>query len=406
MNREFSHRPLLNQRRILLGVTGGIACYKSAELVRRLKDYGADVRVAMTAGARAFVNPLTFQALSGNPVHTELLDEKAEAGMGHIELAKWADLVLVAPATANFIERLARGSGDDLLSTLCLATTAPVQVAPAMNQAMWSHTATRTNIDALKHLNVGILGPGSGSQACGDTGAGRMLEPLEILDLATGAFAKGPLSDKKVLLTAGPTQEAIDPVRYLSNHSSGKMGYSLAAAAAAAGAETVLVSGPVALEVPARVKRVSVASAEEMLGAVMAEIDDTDLFIASAAVADYRASNISGQKIKKTDGHLSLELVKTVDILLTVGCLENKPFTVGFAAESENLVDHARDKLERKNLDLIIANDISRTDIGFGQDENEVLLMARDVQKSLPKTGKHILGKQLINEICNLWIKE
>lgn len=405
MNQEFPNRSVLNQRNILLGVSGGIACYKSAELVRRLKDYGADVRVVMTSGAEAFVSTLTFQALSGNPVHTELLDDKAEAGMGHIELAKWADLILIAPATANFIERLAQGRGDDLLSTLCLATTAPVQVAPAMNQAMWSNTATQKNIERLKNLKIGVLGPGSGSQACGDVGSGRMLEPLEIVDLACGAFDKGILTGKKVVITAGPTRETIDPVRYLSNHSSGKMGYSLAAAAATAGAETILISGPVALETPARVTRVDVESAEQMMDAVMAEIEDTGLFIAAAAVADYRAANIAEQKIKKTEEHLTLELIKNPDILNTVGLLENKPFTVGFAAESEKLREHAQSKLQRKNLDLIIANDISRSDIGFGHDENEVLLITENSERALPKTSKQLLGKQLISDICDLWLK-
>jgi len=406
MNQEISDRSLLNKRHILLGVTGGIACYKSAELVRRLKDYGADVRVVMTAGAEAFVSTLTFQALSGNPVHTELLDDKAEAGMGHIELAKWADLILVAPATANFIERLAQGRGDDLLSTLCLATTAPVQVAPAMNQAMWNNAATQVNIQALRNLKVGILGPGSGSQACGDVGSGRMLEPMDILDLSTGVFAKGPFSGKKVVITAGPTQEAIDPVRYLSNHSSGKMGYALAEAAAAAGAKTLLISGPVSLETPARVERINVESTEQMLAAVMDEIEDTDLFIASAAVADYRPAAVAEQKIKKNADSLSLELIKNPDILLTVGHLEKKPFTVGFAAESEKLIEHATGKLERKKLDIIIANDISRSDIGFGQDENEVLLITKNSQKALPKASKQILAKQLVSEICDVWRTE
>ena len=404
MNQDNTRRSLLNQRRILLGVTGGIACYKSAELVRRLKDCGADVRVVMTKGAEAFINALTFQAVSGNPVHSALLDEKAEAGMGHIELAKWADLILVAPATANFIERLAQGRGDDLLSTLCLATSAPVSVAPAMNQAMWANPATRSNIATLKQVGIGLLGPGSGSQACGDIGAGRMLEPMEILELACGAFEKGPLTGKKVVITAGPTREAIDPVRYLSNYSSGKMGYAIAAAAAAAGAETLLVSGPVALETPSRVQRIDVESAEQMMDAVMSEIANTDLFIASAAVADYRPVEVAEQKIKKKSETLALELVKNPDILQNVGHLNNKPFTVGFAAESEKLIEHARSKLERKNLDLIIANDISRADIGFGNDENEVLLITDDAQKNLPKTSKELLGKQLIQEICDLWL--
>ncbi len=405
MNRE-DRLELLDKRRILLGVTGGIACYKSCELIRRLRDQGAEIRVAMTAGAQAFVTPMTYQALSGNPVHRDLLDERAEAAMGHIELAKWADLVLVAPATANFIERLAQGRGDDLLSTICLATTAPIAVAPAMNQAMWSNLATGRNIEMLRTRRVSILGPGSGSQACGDLGEGRMLEPAEILDLSAGLFTTGPLTGKRVMVTAGPTREAVDPARYLSNQSSGKMGYALAEAAVAAGAHTVLVSGPVSLDCPARVNLVQVESAEDMLGAVMTEIASTDLFIACAAVADYRPARRQAQKIKKNEDRMTLDLVKTPDILNTVGHLENRPFCVGFAAESNNLLDYARDKLERKNIDLIIANDISRQDIGFGQNDNEVFLLSRDHTRHFTKTPKHALASELIDEICAIWNTE
>jgi len=396
-------RSQLYGRNILLGVTGGIACYKSCELVRRLKEFGADVRVVMTKGALAFVTPLSFQAVSGHPVHTELLDEKAEAGMGHIELAKWADRVLIAPASANFIERLARGSGDDLLSTLCLATQAPIQVAPAMNQAMWSNRACQNNIHTLKHNTIAIFGPGSGEQACGDTGTGRMLEPLELVELVANSFATGQLTGKKVLITAGPTREAIDPVRFLSNQSSGKMGYALARAAANEGAEVVLVSGPVSLPSPPRARRINVQSAQEMFDAVMAEVNNTDLFIACAAVADYRLAAIAEQKIKKTDDRLTLELVKNLDILESVGQLSAKPFCVGFAAESERVLEHAREKLQRKKIDLIIANDISRKDIGFEQDDNEVCLVAASGEKTFPKAAKNMLAKQLINEICQRW---
>jgi phosphopantothenoylcysteine decarboxylase/phosphopantothenate--cysteine ligase len=399
-------RSQLYGRKILLGVTGGIACYKSCELVRRLKEYGADVRVVMTQGAQAFVTPLSFQAVSGHPVHTELLDEKAEAGMGHIELAKWADRVLVAPASANFIERLARGSADDLLTTLCLATQAPIQVAPAMNQAMWSNTASQKNIQALKANGIALFGPDSGVQACGDIGAGRMLEPLALVDLVAQSFESGPLTGKKVLITAGPTREAIDPVRYLSNHSSGKMGYALAQAAADAGAEVILVSGPVSLPNPARVRRIDVQSAQDMLTAVQAEINDTDLFIACAAVADYRVNQIASQKIKKTDETLSLELVRNPDILEIVGQMDERPFCVGFAAESEKVLEHARAKLQRKNIDLIIANDISREDIGFGKDENEVVLITPTEDTPIPKTDKHLLARQLIDQIGQLWLGE
>lgn len=398
-------RSQLYGRNILLGVTGGIACYKSCELVRRLKEFGAEVRVVMTKGAQAFITPLSFQAVSGHPVHTELLDEKAEAGMGHIELAKWADRVLIAPASANFIERLARGSGDDLLSTVCLATRAPIQIAPAMNQAMWSNLACQNNIHHLKNNSIAIFGPGTGDQACGDTGAGRMLEPMELVDLVANSFATGQLTGKKVLITAGPTREAIDPVRYLSNHSSGKMGYSLCKAAADEGAEVVLISGPVSLPTPARARRIKVQSAREMLDAVMAEISDTDLFIACAAVADYRVAATAEQKIKKTNDRLVLELVKNQDILETVGQLTAKPFCVGFAAESERVLEHARDKRQRKNVDLIIANDISRQDIGFEQDDNEVCLITASGEKSLPKADKNILSRQLIDEICQLWLR-
>lgn len=398
-------RSQLYGRNILLGVTGGIACYKSCELVRRLKEFGAEVRVVMTKGAQAFITPLSFQAVSGHPVHTDLLDEKAEAGMGHIELAKWADRLLIAPASANFIEKLARGSGDDLLSTVCLATRAPIQVAPAMNQAMWSNWACQNNIHHLKNNSIAIFGPGTGDQACGDTGAGRMLEPMELVDLVANSFATGQLTGKKVLITAGPTREAIDPVRYLSNHSSGKMGYSLCRAAADEGAEVVLISGPVSLPAPARTRRINVQSAREMLDAVMAEISDTDLFIACAAVADYRVAAPAEQKIKKTDDRLVLELVKNQDILETVGQLTTKPFCVGFAAESERVLENARDKLQRKNVDLIIANDISRQDIGFEQDDNEVCLITASGKKPLPKADKSILSRQLIDEICQLWLR-
>jgi len=397
-------RSQLYGRNILLGVTGGIACYKACELVRRLKEFGADVRVVMTQGSLAFVTPLSFQAVSGNPVYTELLDEKAEAGMGHIELAKWADRVLITPASANFIERLARGSAEDLLSTICLATQAPVQVAPAMNQAMWSNPACQKNIETLKKHHIAIFGPGSGEQACGDIGAGRMLEPFELVDLLAASFEKGPLSGKKVLITAGPTREAVDPVRYLSNNSSGKMGYALAQAAAEAGAEVVLVSGPVSLPTPVRVKRVDTQSAMDMLQAVNKEIPTTDLFIACAAVADYRAEHIAEQKIKKTGDRLTLKLVKNPDILETVGQMDSRPFCVGFAAESENVLANARTKLLQKKADLIIANDISRPDIGFGQDANEVNLISASEEIKIPKMEKKILARQLIKEIRQRWL--
>ena len=392
----------LSNRRILLGVTGGIACYKSAELVRRLKDTGADVRVVLTSGAEAFVRPLTFQAVSGNEVHTDLLDPEAEAGMGHIELAKWADRILVAPATANFISRLAQGRGDDLLSTLCLATESPVIVSPAMNQAMWSNPATQTNMEILQKRGIQVFGPGSGSQACGDVGAGRMLEPMELVKLTAETFNNGKLAGKKVVITAGPTREAIDPVRYISNHSSGKMGYALAQAVAEAGANCVLVSGPVNLSAPVNVKTVSVNSAAEMHAAVMQEISDTDVFIGSAAVADYRAVEVAEQKIKKNDDEMVIKLVKNPDILKDVSYLESRPFCVGFAAESEKLVEHARGKLERKKLDFVVANDISRSDIGFNQEHNEVVLVTAEGEEGIPKTSKANLAKTIVAKIATL----
>lgn len=396
---DISIQNSLANRNILLGVTGGIACYKSAELVRRLKDAGADVRVVMTSGAEAFVTPLTFQAVSGNPVHTSLLDPEAEAGMGHIELAKWADRILVAPASANFISRFAQGNGEDLLSTLCLATTAPVLLAPAMNQAMWANAATQENINLAVARGAQTLGPGSGEQACGDIGEGRMLEPMELVRLTAESFESGALTGKKVVITAGPTREAIDPVRYISNHSSGKMGYALAEAATAAGANCVLISGPVALVAPDNLKFVSASSAADMYRAVMAEIDDADVFIGSAAVADYRPVTIAEQKIKKSEDEMNIRLVKNPDILSEVSHLKNRPYTVGFAAESEKLIEHAQDKLERKKLDLIVANDISRSDIGFDQDANEVVLISKESVEPLPKDSKKELARILVEKI-------
>ncbi len=375
----------LTNKRILLGVTGGIAAYKSAELVRRLKDAGADVRVVMTRSAQEFVGPLTFQALSGRPVHTDLLDEKAEAAMGHIELARWGDALLVAPASANFIARLAGGEGTDLLSTLCLATRAPILLAPAMNQAMWANTATAENIAALTRRKVQMIGPESGNQACGDIGPGRMSEVPEILAAVAGLFKSGVLQGRKVVITAGPTREALDPVRYISNHSSGKMGYALAEAAMEAGAETVLVSGPVALAQPDRVQRILVESAEEMLAAVEAEMRDADIFIGSAAVADYRPLKSESAKIKKGASELTLTLVQNPDILAKVA--KNRAiYVVGFAAETHNVESYACDKLQRKDLDMIVANDVSRSDIGFNSDQNAITVIER---KSARKNDTH-----------------
>ncbi|MFD1216888.1 bifunctional phosphopantothenoylcysteine decarboxylase/phosphopantothenate--cysteine ligase CoaBC [Microbulbifer celer] len=395
---------LLADKRILLGVTGGIAAYKSADLVRRLQDQGATVRVVMTAGAQEFVRPLTFQALSGNPVHTDLLDPAAEAAMGHIELAKWADLILIAPASASCMARLAAGMADDLLSTLCLASEAPLYLAPAMNQAMWRHQATQANARTLRNRGATLLGPGAGSQACGDVGPGRMLEPLDIITQLTDAIApEQVLQGKKVTITAGPTREALDPVRYLSNHSSGKMGFAIAAAAARAGAEVILIAGPVRLATPAGVTRVDVTSTDEMLAAAEKAADTSDLFIAAAAVVDFRPAVVAAQKIKKEAGSDSdvLQLVKNPDIVAAIaGRKSRRPFVVGFAAETEKVIEHARGKRTRKNLDMIVANDVSDPEGGFNSDRNQVVVIDREGEQALPLALKTELAAQLIRLIA------
>jgi phosphopantothenoylcysteine decarboxylase/phosphopantothenate--cysteine ligase len=387
----------LANKQILLGVTGGIAAYKSADLVRRLQDAGAVVQVVMTPAAQEFITPLTMQALSGNPVHTHLLDPEAEAGMGHIQLARWADLVLIAPATADFMARLTQGMGNDLLTSICLATAAPIAIAPAMNQGMWRNEATQTNLDTLIKRKIHIFGPAEGGQACGDIGLGRMLEPLQLVDAAASLFTIGSLAGKKVVITAGPTREALDPVRYLSNYSSGKMGYALAQAAAEAGAETILISGPTQLAIPARVTRIDVTSAGEMHATSLHEAKDCDLFIAAAAVADYRPLQTAPQKIKKgVNDTLTLTLVKNPDIVADIAALDPKPYTVGFAAESENLVEYARAKLQRKNLDLVVANNISDSSIGFNSDDNAVTLIDNNSVTDISQRSKHQLARELI----------
>ena len=331
--------PSLANKRVLLGVTGGIAAYKSAEIIRRLQDLGSSVRVVMTPAATDFITPLTLQALSGNPVHTELLDTAAEAAMGHIELARWADVILIAPASADFMAKLVNGEGSDLLSTLCLASRSPLAIAPAMNQGMWRNASTQHNVERLRGRGTHIFGPAEGSQACGETGPGRMIEPDDIAELTADLFETGSLAGKKVVITAGPTREAIDPVRYISNHSSGKMGYALAEAAAEAGAKTVLISGPVNLPPPDRVKTIAITSAKEMYDAALAEADGCQLFIASAAVADYRPVQVSEQKIKKSADSMTIKLVKNPDIVAAVAALQQRPFTVGFAAETPTTED-------------------------------------------------------------------
>ena len=369
----------LSNRHIIIGVSGGIAAYKAAELVRLLRREGAEIRVVMSRGARAFITPLSMQALSGNPVHTELLDEDAEMGMGHIELARWADLVVLAPATADIIARLAQGRADDLLTTVVLATPAPLIVAPAMNQHMWLNPATLANIDTLKARGIQIVGPDAGEQACGDTGPGRLLEPADILSAVHQCLPTSILSGRRVVITAGPTREAIDPVRYLSNHSSGKMGFALARAAAEAGAETILITGPADIDTPERVTRIDVESAQDMLETAIQEVSSgADLFIAAAAVADYRPVEMASTKLKKTGAELSLQLVQNPDIVQTVATASYRPtLVIGFAAETDNVAAYANEKLMNKNLDAIVANDVSRQDIGFNSDYNAISLWSR-----------------------------
>jgi phosphopantothenoylcysteine decarboxylase / phosphopantothenate---cysteine ligase len=390
-------------KRILLGVTGGIAAYKSADLVRRLLERGAEVQVVMTAGAREFVTPLTFQALSGRPVRSELWDSAAEAAMGHIELARWADLVLVAPASADFLARLTHGQADDLLSTLCLATDKPVAVAPAMNRLMWSNVATQANVSTLKQRGVRILGPAEGDQACGETGPGRMLEPLELVSHAYALLPPptGPLTGQRVLITAGPTRERIDPVRFLSNRSSGKMGFAVAQAAREAGAEVILVSGPVSLPTPPGVRRIDVESAADMLNAVLREVDTANIFIATAAVADYRPAQPANQKIKKTAEKLSLEMDRTVDIIGTVAARAERPFVVGFAAETETVEQYARTKLLKKNLDAIAANEVG-DDKAFDCADNELVVLWRNGRRQLTRAPKEALARELIALVVEL----
>ncbi|MEE3319553.1 MAG: bifunctional phosphopantothenoylcysteine decarboxylase/phosphopantothenate--cysteine ligase CoaBC [Pseudomonadota bacterium] len=391
----------LVNKRILLGVTGGIAAYKAADLVRRLQDAGAQVRVVMTQGACEFITPLTMQALSGNPVHTTLLDPAAEAAMGHIELARWADLVLIAPASANFMARLAHGHGNDLLNTLCLATGAPIAIAPAMNQQMWADKSTQQNLLMLQEKGVHVFGPGSGSQACGDVGAGRMLEPHEIIEQAADVFDYELLTGKHVVITAGPTREAIDPVRYITNKSSGKMGFALAEAAAEAGARVTLIAGPVNLPTPNRVTRIDVTRAVDMFEACMDVVaDGCDVFIATAAVADYRPTVTADHKIKKSTEEIHLTLVKNPDIVASVAEHDKRPFTVGFAAETQDVMAYAEGKLVNKKLDMIATNDVSGSNVGFNSDNNALTVIWPGGHKVLPLASKTQIAKQLIELIA------
>ncbi|MES1954285.1 bifunctional phosphopantothenoylcysteine decarboxylase/phosphopantothenate--cysteine ligase CoaBC [Salinisphaera hydrothermalis] len=388
----------LAQRRVLLGVTGSIAAYKTPILVRRLVEAGAEVQVVMTAAAQRFVTPMTLAAVSGHPVRDDLWDESAELAMGHIELARWADLILIAPASADTLARLATGRADDLLSTLCLASTADLVVAPAMNHVMWAHPATRANMSTLTERGVVCIGPEVGELAERESGAGRMTEPEVIRDALIaryGAHAHGVLSGRRVVVTAGPTREPLDPVRYLTNRSSGRMGYALAAACAAAGAEVTLVSGPTALDVPAGVERVAVESAAEMYDAVMAAMPGADIFIGAAAVADYRPAEIATDKIKKSDGEASLRLARTRDIIAEVASAWPEVFTLGFAAETTNMEAAARDKRERKGLSMIAGNVVG-PDKAFGRDDNELLVIWGEGEKRLAQASKIDLARDLV----------
>jgi phosphopantothenoylcysteine decarboxylase/phosphopantothenate--cysteine ligase len=400
---ERGHTP-----RILLGVTGGIAAYKSPEIVRRLVERGCEVQVVMTAGARQFVGPLTFQAVSGRRVRDDLWDPAAEAAMGHIELARWADVVLIAPATADFLATLATGAAGDLLSTLCLATTAPLVVAPAMNQAMWAHPATQANRAVLDARGVRFLGPAEGDQACGETGPGRMVEPVDIakalLELP-GRLRLQAFAGRKVVITAGPTREAIDPVRYITNRSSGKMGFAVALAARDAGADVVLVSGPVALTTPAGVRRIDVETAEQMYERVHAEIANTDIFIGCAAVSDYRPQKTARQKIKRSAQEIELALVRSPDTLASVAALPKPPFTVGFAAETEDVARYARDKLEKKRLDMIAANQVG-PDCGFDRETNVLTVFWNGGELALGEGTKPLLARRLIELIAERYRAE
>ena len=397
---ERNLKSLVNKN-ILLGVSGGIAAYKSAEIVRHLRKVGASVRVVMTKSAEEFITPLTLQALSGNRVSTELLDVEAEAAMGHIELAKWADGILIAPATANTLARLSNGRGDDLLSTITLAFDGPISLAPAMNQAMWGDERTQDNIKKLESQNFQICGPGSGEQACGDVGMGRMLEPLEILDLFSYSFNEGKMAGKSILITAGPTQEPIDPVRFITNRSSGKMGYSLAQSAIDYGAKVTLISGPVNLEPPSNCNFISIKTADEMFEAVMHHINDKDVYIGTAAVSDYKPAKMQNNKIKKdgSNSPITLELEENKDILKSVSALNHRPFVVGFAAETNDVIENAEKKLSSKGLDLIVANDVSKKEIGFDSEENEVTLVTSADNYLIERQSKKKVSNKIIEFI-------
>ena len=392
----------LANKHILLCVTGGIAAYKAAEIIRLFKSSGSNVRVLMTKAAQEFITPLTMQALSGNQVHVDLLDTEAEAAMGHIELAKWSDAILIAPCSANSISRLAAGKGDDLMTAVCLAAECKIYFAPAMNQAMWADSRTQKNYQVLKKNNFISIGPNSGEQACGDEGYGRMSEPKEIVSEVATNFSEGLLAGKKILITAGPTREKIDPVRYISNRSSGKMGFSIAEAARDEGGLVSLISGPVSLKTPNEIKRINVESADEMFNEVNKVVNNFDFFISTAAVADFKPEKIENQKIKKEkkSNNLSMELIENKDILKSISLKKGDLKVIGFAAETQDVVKNAKKKLNEKKLDLIIANDVSDSSIGFDSDENEVYLITRKIEKKIEKNSKKKLSRSIIEFIA------
>lgn len=390
----------LANKHVLLGISAGIAAYKTPDLVRRLKDLGAEVKVVMSRNAEQFVTPLSLQAVSGESVHHYAMTAESESGMGHIDLARWADIVLIAPVTANLIARLTQGMADELLTTICVATSAPIAIAPAMNQQMWLNQATQSNLATLQQRGFHQLGPDSGEQACGEVGPGRMLQPADLAQRLAQLFQTEQLAGKHVMITAGPTWEAIDPVRVITNHSSGKMGYALAQAAADAGANVTLISGPTNLSPPDKVVRINIKSAQEMYDQVMQTIEQQDIFIGVAAVADYRPVDVAENKIKKNNDTLTIEMVKNPDILASVAELEKPPFCVGFAAETNDVIKHASDKLKRKKLDMIAANQVGNTDTGFGTDDNIITLIDNDGITELPRANKSSLARSIVSEIA------
>ena len=393
----------LTNKRVLLGVSGSIAAYKSPDIVRRLQDLGAEVRVIVTDGGKEFVSERSLQTISKNKVYSNLWDKEAELAMGHIELAKWSDIVIIAPASANTIAKLCHGRADDLLSTVILATDAKVMLAPSMNQQMFASKAMKDNLEILLKRDINIIEPGFGEQACGDIGEGRLAEPLDIAKQAADLFTSSSLSGKKVLITLGGTIEAIDPVRYISNHSSGKMGMALAHECIQAGAKTTLIIGSISIDIEKRAEVIRIVSAEDMYKAVMQRIESQDLFISCAAVADFRPKNISNNKIKKNNNSVTIELIKNKDILASVCQLNKKPICIGFAAETENFIDNARAKLASKQCEAIILNDVSQSEIGLNSDENEVHFITKENCEKIEKNSKHIIAEKVIQKITNYY---